>query len=65
MSVMDIGPVARSGEWCDICRKYVYLNVWGHIAMHKRELQRREDGRAMRENGERFMERLREACKAR
>lgn len=62
MPYFNIGDMARHGEYCDICKKMIYVNVWGHVAMHKRELQRKEDERAMRENSERFMQRLREVC---
>ena len=61
MRGIDIGRIARSGEYCDICRKYIFVDIWGHIARHKRELQDREDARAARENSERFMDQLREA----
>lgn len=54
MRGMDIGRAAREGEYCDICKKTIYFNIWDHIAMHRHELQREEDARASREASERF-----------
>lgn len=58
MRRIDIGQTARSGEYCDICKKTIYIDIWGHIERHKRELQRREDERAGRDASDEFMERL-------
>lgn len=54
MRGLDIGRTVRSGEYCDICKKTIYLNIWGHIEMHKRELQERENRRAAREASRRL-----------
>lgn len=56
---MKIGEMARSGEWCDICEKMIYLDIWGHMMTHKRQLQQEEDNRASREASERFKESVR------
>lgn len=53
---INIGEAARSGEWCDICKKMIYVGVWDHIAAHRRDFQRKEDERASREASERFKE---------
>jgi hypothetical protein len=55
----DIGRAARDGEYCDICKKTIYFNIWGHIEAHRRQFQREEDERASREASEDFIDTLR------
>lgn len=59
----SIGEMARSGAYCDICEKMIYMGWWEHVEQHKRELQAKEDARAARENSDRFKKALTGKCR--
>lgn len=54
----NIGELVRRGEYCDICKKMIYINIWGHVSMHKQDLQRKEDRRAAKEASDNFLNRM-------
>lgn len=51
------------GTWCDICRKMIYIDVWGHVERHARQKQMEEDARASREESDKIGKLFRRGCK--